>query len=259
MKVLIPLVAIAAAALPATASAQLVGTYRVRAGLGAQAIPKWIGAKSDEVTPYWTFSVAKGDKPFNFGAPGDSAGIGLIDSHGFSAGPVVRLSQGRKDKDVGEPLGKVSRGVEVGGFAQFYPIESIRIRGELRKAFGGHKGLAGFVGADQIWRDGDKYTVSIGPRVYYGDARYDRAYFGVTPEAALATGLPQYRPGGGFNAVGATAGVQYAIGHNWGLFGYARYKRFIGDAKRSPIIEELGSRDQFSVGLGISRTFTIKL
>jgi outer membrane protein len=259
MKSLIYAAALGAALVSSAASAQSLGTYRVRAGLGAQLAPEWIGAKSEEVSPYFSFSVAKGDHPFGFSAPGDSGGPAILHSGGFELGPAFRLSQSRKDKDVGEPLGKVSRGVEVGGFVNFYPVKSIRIRGELRKAFGGHKGLAGFVGADQIWRDGDKYVVSIGPRLYYGSSRYERAYFGVTPEAALATGLPEYNPGGGFNAVGATAGMQYAIGKNWGLFGYARYKRFTGDSKRSPIIQEFGSPNQFSVGIGVSRTFTIKL
>ena len=61
--------------------------------------------------------------------------------------------------------------------------------------------------ADQIWRDKDRYVVSIGPRLLYSDSRYQRAYFGVTPEAALATGLPAYRPGGGFHAIAAAAGL----------------------------------------------------
>lgn len=259
MKLLIPLAALAALAIPTPASAQLLGTYRVRAGLGAQVLPDYPGSKSYEAAPYWTFAVAKGDHPFNFGAPGDSAGLGLVDAGGFSMGPVARLSQRREEEDVGARVGDVSRSVEVGGFAQFYPVKSIRIRAELRKGIGGHKGVIGFVGADQVWRDGDKYVVSIGPRLFYGDSNYERAYFGVTPEASVATGLPAYSPGGGFYAAGATAGMQLSIGRNWGLFGYAKYKRLIGDAKRSPIVRQLGSPDQFSAGIGISHVFTIKL
>jgi outer membrane protein len=43
------------------------------------------------------------------------------------------------------------------------------------------------------------------------------------------------------------------------VFGYAQYQRLIGDARRSPIILQLGSPNQFSAGIGLSHTFTIKL
>lgn len=259
MKTLLPLVAIATLACSAGASAQIIGTYRIRAGLGAQALPKWPGAKSDEVAPYWTFSVAKDGHPFNFSAPGDSAGMSLFGSGGFAAGPVATISRSRDNSDTKLPLGKVPATVELGGFVEFYPLKSLRLRAELRKGIGGHNGVTGFLGADQIWRDGDRYVFSIGPRLWYGNSRYERAWFGVSPQAALASGLPEYRPRGGFDAAGAVAGLQLALGNNWGVFGYAQYRRLIGVARRSPIVTRLGSANQFSAGLGLSHTFTIKL
>lgn len=259
MKCVPAIAALSVLAFPAAASAQLIGTYRVRAGLGAQTLPTFPGAKSNEVSPYWTFSVAKGDHLFKFTAPEDSAGVSLIDSGGFSAGPAARLSRSRENRDVGAPVGNIHQALELGGFVQYYPMKSLRLRSELRKAFGGHKGVTGFVGADQIWRDGDKYVFSIGPRLWFGDARFERSYFGVSPEVSLATGLPVYRPNSSFHAAGAVAGLQYSIGKDWGIFGYAEYQRLLGDARRSPIITRYGSPNQFSAGIGISHTFTIKI
>ena len=69
----------------------------------------------------------------------------------------------------------------------------------------GHEGLVGSFGADRIWRDGDRYVFSIGPRVLFSDAKYQRAYFGVDNAAALASGLPAYRPSGGIHAVAMTS------------------------------------------------------
>ena len=99
--------------------------------------------------------------------------------------------------------------------------------------------------------------MSIGPRLLFSDARYQRAYFGVTPAASLASGLPAYRPGGGVHAVALASGLTYALNNRWGLFGYARYERLVGDAARSPIIRELGSRNQLSGGIGLNYPFTI--
>lgn len=258
MKIYLPLVALPCLAFPVTASAQLIGTYRVRAGIGAQNLPKFPGSRSNEAAPYWTFAVAKDTHPFNFAAPGDSAGIALLGSDRFSAGPVARLSRKRESSDVGAPVGSVPTTVELGGFAQFYPLKSLRIRAELRRGIGGHDGVVGFLGADQIWREGDRYVLSIGPRIWFGNSRYERAYFGVTQQAALASGLPQYSPSRGFHAAGAVAGLQVSLGGNWGVFGYAQYQRLIGEARRSPIVTRFGSPNQFSAGVGLSRTFTIK-
>ena len=259
MKAALPLIILTALMSPAIASAQVIGTYRIRLGLGVQTLPKFPGAKWNEIAPYWTLAVTKDDQPFRFGAPGDSAGLPLLEKDNFSAGPVARLSRRRENSDLALPVGHVPVTVELGGFAQFYPTSSFRLRTELRKGVGGHNGVVGFLGADQIWRDGDRYVLSIGPRLWFGDARYERAYFGVTPEAALATGLPIYRPNQNFHATGVVAGLQYSLGNDWGVFGFAQYQRLIGNARRSPIITRLGSPNQFSGGIGLTHTFTIKL
>jgi outer membrane protein len=42
-----------------------------------------------------------------------------------------------------------------------------------------------------------------------------------------------------------------------GIFGFARFDRLVGDAGKSPIVRELGSRGQVSAGLGVTYTFTM--
>lgn len=254
------LMAIAAIALPASqALAQPEGSYRVRAGLGAQIIPDFPGSDDTEWALYPQLSVAKGDELFAAGAPDDSFDLRLISSGGFAAGPVAKITSGRRDSKVGAPVGDVSTTIEAGAFVQQTLGESFRLRGEVRKGIGGHDGFVGNAGGDFIARDGDKYVFSVGPRVIFSDSRYQRTYFGVTPEAALASGLPVYRPDGGIHALALVSGIDYAIGGGWGLFGYARYERLVGDAKKSPIVREFGSPNQFSAGLGINRTFNLRL
>ncbi|MBA3526067.1 MAG: MipA/OmpV family protein [Pseudomonadota bacterium] len=260
MKIALALTALAAAIMPGSqALAQdSERTIRIRPGLGAQTRPEYPGADKSEVVPYIKFSIARGDNPFGFSAPDDAFGIALLSMGPLRAGPALAIQGGRKDSDVGVPLGKVKSTVEVGGFAEVLVMDQFRLRADLRKGIGGHEGLVGSIGADQIWRDGDRYAISVGPRLLYSDSRYQRAYFGVTPQAALATGLPAYRPDGGFHAVAAAAGLHYALSGPLGLFGYARYERLIGDARKSPVVRELGSPNQMSAGLGISYTLTVR-
>lgn len=232
--------------------------YRVRVGLGAQSRPEFIGADSNKWSPLVDFSFQKGTDPFDFEAPDDSFDIKLYSARSFSFGPAANLQGNRKDKEVGAPLGKVSTTFEAGGFAQYEVSDSVRVRMELRKGIGGHEGIVGNLGADYVWRDGDRYLFSLGPRLLFSNGRYQRAWFGVGSDASLASGLDKYRPGGGVHAVAGTSGMHYQIGRDFGLFGYARYERLVGDAADSPVIRELGSRNQASAGAGLTYTFTVR-
>jgi outer membrane protein len=250
----------AAAILPAwgAAAAQDSNDIRVRVGLGAQLRPEFIGADSTSVAPLFHINLARGTNQFSFGAPDDSPSFALLSEGGFSFGPAGDIEGRRKQSDVGAPVGSVPRTFEAGAFAQYMAGDSIRFRAELLQGINGHEGLVGTIGADKIWRDGDRYVVSIGPRVLFSDAGYQRAYFGVSPDASLASGLPIYRPDGGVHAVALASGISYELSSRWGLFGFARYERLVGDAAKSPIIREFGSRNQLSGGIGLNYTFTIR-
>lgn len=227
-------------------------------GAGAQTYPKYPGADSYGINPLPIFGFRREDSPMTFEAPDDGIGIGLLGRDStFNVGPAVRFQGKREEDDVGAPVGDVGFTVEAGGFVEVYPIRNFRLRTELRQGLGGHKGLVGDIGADLIVRDENTYIFSIGPRARWADSDYHQAYFGVTPTAAIATGLPVDTPGSGFYAVGAQAGITYRLGRRWGLQGYAGYDRLVGDAADSPIVRAFGSRDQFSGGLGLFFEFNL--
>ena len=240
------------------AAAQDSDDYRVRVGLGAQLQPEFIGGDGTEVAPLFDIDIARGSEEFRFEAPDDSFGIRLISGDRFAAGPAANIEGSRKNSDVGAPVGKVPTTIEAGAFAEYMASDSFRLRGELRKGLGGHKGVVGAISGDYIMRDGDRYVFSIGPRLSFSGGRYQRAYFGVDAEAALASGLPVFRPDAGIHAVGAATGLSYQFSPRIGMFGFARYERLVGDAAKSPIVREFGSRNQLSAGLGLNYTFTFR-
>ena len=250
----------AALLLPAwnAAEAQDSGDIRVRVGLGGQLQPKFIGADKDSLQPLFHINTARGDDEFSFSAPDDSPGINVFSADGFSFGPAGNIEGRRRQSDVGAPVGNVARTFELGGFAQYLVHGSFRIRAELLKGINGHKGVVGSIGADKIWRSGDQYVFSIGPRLLFSDAQFQRAYFGVTPAASLASGLPTFRPKSGIYGVALASGASYQFSPHWGVFGYGRYERLVGDAAKSPIVREFGSRNQWSAGIGLNYIFTIR-
>ena len=231
---------------------------RIRVGLGGQIRPDYLGSNGTEWAPLWDLSIARGSNPFEFEAPDDSFDIKVYSKKGLSLGPAANIASGRDRSDVGARVDKLATTIEVGGFAQYEVSDSIRLRAEVRRGINGHEGLVASLGADHVWRDSDNYVFSIGPRLLLSDGQYQRAWFGVDDESAINSGLPTYRPDGGIYAVGATSGVIYQLSPRWGLFGFGRYERLVGDAAKSPIVREFGSRNQFSAGGGLTYSFSIK-
>ena len=115
-----------------SAPAAAADDLRVRVGLGAELRPEFIGSDDHEVGPLWDLDFAKGDNSFPFEAPDDSFGIKLISSGRFAAGPAGNIEWKRKESDVGAPVGKVSTTIELGGFAEYWASDSIRLRSSNR-------------------------------------------------------------------------------------------------------------------------------
>lgn len=246
--------AIASLAVPVLAQDGEAPT-RTRIGVGAHAYPSYPGSDRFDIGPMFDLDRARGDEPFRFEAPDESFGFAVVETGGVRFGPVVNFEGARTADDVGAPLPKVKFSLEPGGFVSFDLSDSFRLRAELRKGVSGHKGWVGTAGADWVVRDGDAWLFSIGPRVTWSNDRYQDAWFGVAPADAVASGLPAYDPEGGIQAVGATASFETQLSPRWGIAAYAKYDRLVGDAADSPVVIQLGSRDQLSGGLGLTYTF----
>jgi outer membrane protein len=254
---------LALAAVPgAPAQAQDGGRgHIVTIGAGAQVYPDYPGADGYGVFPLFVGGLRRPGAPMPFEAPDQGFGFGLLGSDSpVDIGPVLSFQSKREEADVGAPVGDVGLTPELGGFVQAWLGDHVRLRVDLRHGLGGHKGTLGDVGADFVMRDGDRYIFSIGPRMRFSDGRYQDAYFRVTPAAAAASGLAPFDPdGGGVHAVGVSSGLTVRAGRDWGVYGYAGYDRLVGDAARSPIVRDRGSRNQFSAGLALFYEFRVGL
>jgi outer membrane scaffolding protein for murein synthesis (MipA/OmpV family) len=227
-------------------------------GLGAQALPSYPGSDDYEFSPlFMGFSREEGE-PIPFGTPDDRISIGLLGNDSVvDFGPMVQFQVARDEEDVGAPVGDVDFTVEVGAFVNFNLGDVFRLRLEGQKGIGGHEGLLGTVAADVAIRPSIDTLITIGPRVRFNDDEYAEAYFGVTPAAAAASGLPAYDPDGGLRSVGMLAGVTQQISRSFGVYGYAGYERLMGDAADSPIVQRFGSENQFLAGLALFFSFNI--
>lgn len=195
-----------------------------------------------------------------FSAPDDSFDYALYENDRFSFGLAANWKAGRYSSSERRLFGMrdVPWTVEGGVFAEFWPIlDRLRTRVEVRQGFHGHHGVVADFSADWVEKIG-RFTLSGGPRLALGNASYMRRNFGVTQSESLANGfLAPYRPAGGAKSVGAAAALEYKWSESWATTVFARYDRLIDEAARSPLVQTVGQRDQVSVGVGATYSFTI--
>lgn len=233
--------------------------WTVEIGPGAYFRPTFPGADALELRPWPVIDIYRTARGPTFETPDEGFGFGIIGNDRFRIGPTVQIEHGRDEDDAIPGIGDVGRTIEGGAFAEAYLSPSIRLRGEVRKGFGGHKGVVGDVGADFIMGDIDAFQFSIGPRARLADARYVRTFFGVNPEQSALTGLPVHDVDGGLHSAGALAFATYRLTSSLSVQAYGRYDRLLGDARDSPLVlSDVGSRDQYEAGIGLSYRFAIR-
>ncbi|MCW4460675.1 MipA/OmpV family protein [Sphingomonas sp. BT-65] len=239
---------------PAEAQDDDEGALETRVTLGPRLAPSFPGSDRVRLRPYVNISRRRGDQRFPFRAPDENPSRAVYDRGGLSFGPVLGFVGKRSRDDVGG-LDEVGFTVEAGVFTRYWISPRFRLSAQTRQGVSGHRALTGVIGADYVARDGDRWLWSLGPRLTVASRRYAKAYFGVTPREAAATGVAAYSPDGGLHAAGAVVGVQRQLSRRWGVFGYTKYDRLLGDAADSPVVDRFGSRDQWSGGLAVSYVF----
>lgn len=243
-------------ACPAFAQEQQGAGRNVMIGAGVQLIPTYPGADSTRVTFLPLVETWRVGEAITTESPDEAFGFAVLGKRdkGFSVGPAFNFAPGRNAEDL-PGLPKVGSALEVGLFADSWPLERLRLRAELRQGIGGHKALTGTLAADLVLRqDKEGAIATLGPRLRWGSAKYNRAYFGVPMPGA--GGFTSYEPGSGLYAVGAIAGLRLPVSRIFGIYAYAGYDRLIEDARNSPIVRA-GSADQFSAGLALTYRFKI--
>lgn len=254
MKALLPAALALAAtgiALPAAAQERPAISLSYDMGLGVKTVPEYEGSDENDTKPWLLF------RNFDISIGGTPSGDGTP-AQGFSFGPVFDLvgkrSTGDNANEALRGLDPVDRGLEV-GLRAGYRTGPMRFYGAARKAVGGHHGVTGELGVSLILRPAEQWTVVSSLEAQYGDRKYMEAYFGVSPDEAARTAYDPYPVGGGIKAHALTVEARYRATPDWTVLGRVQAKHLVGDAGDSPIVRD---RDQFSVGLGVVRSFNFR-
>lgn len=231
------------------------------AGIGIR--PDYMGSKDMEPTPYVAGDLAYDRYFLEF--QGKEVSLGLEVMSGLSLGAMADIENGRDDSVKSarvSRLPEIDDATHVGGFARYAwrglfggPDELTLEATYLTDVSNTHDGAVGSLGLAYGRRLGDRWSVGAGVRLTHVDDKYAGTYFGVTPAASVASGLPAYAPGGGLRDIGVSAKLAYALDENWNVQLLGSYKQLMGDFKDSPVVRGEGRAGQFSGAVAIGYRF----
>ena len=187
-----------------------------------------------------------------------------------SFGPAFRFRNDRNNRisdDVVALAGRLDAALEVGAAAGVSfpgvvkPFDALTIGVQARvDVLGAHDGV--IIEPQIAYRApiGRAFVLQAQASAEFVDDNFADYYFTVSPAQALATGLPQFRAGGGLNRLGTTALLTYDLSGNaldggWSLTGIGGYSRLVGDSADTPFTSVRGDASQFILGLGVGYTF----
>jgi outer membrane protein len=233
----------------------------VTLGAGTEYGPSYQGAtdQSFSFVPY--LDIRRLGEPAELDEPDDNFDYTVISWKGLEIGPVAgfRDSRSTSDDSALAGLNEIDWNIDAGIFAQYWLVpDRFRLRFEGRQGLGNNDGFLADFYADYFQPVGPKVTLSAGPRLTLADASYMRTNFGITSQESAANGsLPAFDIGGGVKSVGFLVAATYQFTDTMSLQVYDRYDRIVGDAADSPIVTQIGSPNQNTIGFIMRRSFEI--
>ena len=226
--------------------------------------PEYAGDDDYEFAFKPIISISRASNLSRFRSFNDNPSLALWDTGIFEAGITGKLDWKRdsSDSDDLRGLNDVDYAIEAGGYAQFYPVDWLRLRGDVRYGFGGFEGVVADFAVDAIYftEFWGGMAISAGPRMTLASSGYTDAYFGISAQEAanaqaLGNNLTAYQADGGIYSVGFGGQIMKRFTPNILGSVFAEYKYLMDGAADSPLVVQNGDRNQFQAGVSLSYTF----
>ncbi len=193
--------------------------------------------------------------------PNDAAGITLFEAGNFRAGVAGDLLLGRnRNDDIMALYGlhNINYTIELGGFAEYYPVPFLRTRVELLDGVTGAEGFGANVMADLIYAPGPQWLFTVGPRLKIVNTQFMSTFFSINEAEHIVSGLPFYQATGGLYSAGVDATARYNVTERFSIRAFAEWNQLAGDAATSPLVQYRGSEEQWQVGVGAAYKFDFR-
>lgn len=266
--------AIASLGLVSTAQAQgtaatASGPWKASIGAGVGYAPDYEGSDDYEYSFLPAINVSYRDLVF-LDSNRMAIGINAVRNANFRVGPMLKYRGGRDegDNDGLTGLGDVDYSLELGVFAEA-TFGNITVGLDLSQDISeGHEGFVADLGAAYKFQMSPRLRASLGTSMTWADSNYMSAFFGMSQVQCAAfaantgmtcptdsSGTTEYVADSGIKDVGLSTNVTYSFTPNVALTGIVSYKRMMEEAADSPIVADLGSKDQYFMGALLSYRF----
>ena len=167
------------------------------------------------------------------------------------AGPMLQYIQERDDVDNAnvDQLDSVDASLMAGGFAGVRMNQfSFSLEAMQDIADGNDGALVRLRGGYRLPM-GTGWNASINAFTTWASDDYMEAYFGINQRNAKQSGLQPFSADAGFKDVGISLPVTYSPWERWSIMGAVAYKRLLGDAADSPVVDDEGNANQVIGGM----------
>jgi outer membrane protein len=187
--------------------------------------------------------------------------LNLINHPIIRFGPTGQLRFGRSnvDDDQVRRLPSIGKTIEAGVFgglefvAPGDPRKRIRLDARIQQDLASeHDGWLASTGVQGWYPLEGLAEVGLALGTTYGSGDYMSTYFGVRAADSAQSGLDAYDADAGFRDVRLTLGVMVPVTEHWLLGAGLMFMRLVGNAADSPIVDDAGSPNQISGGLGVA-------
>jgi len=249
-------------------------TYSIGAGVIYQ--PDYVGSDEYEAMPLPLASVAwENDSQIGHGIGIYNAELSVIDGlqiqtyrNGYDS-HEVQLSLGVKpefgrdedDNDALRGMGDIDPHAIGSLIIEYGPKEkksknfitgSVEVDADITGQTDGITASAGIALNHAV---GERMLISHGPEVQWANKDYMQAYFGVDSTQAARSAYNQYNPDSGIQGVKYKVSAQYRYSESIGIVMIGQYEKLLGDAADSPLVDQEGNDNQFSIIAGVSYKF----
>jgi outer membrane protein len=251
---------------------ELANRDTVTVGVGAAVVPDYEGSDDYRIIPAGAVRGKLGG--ISFSTNGTYLYVDVVPSSGkldFDAGPIVGARYGSRrhiKDDVVELLPKRHTAIEVGAFGgiSFHgltnPYDTLSVRLDVLHDIGSaHKSTTFSPNLSFSTPLSRTTYVSASAGAEFVSNKFADYYFSNAEVDSLSGGvlLPAFDADGGMKNWKASLLLNQSISgdllHGFSIFGLGQYSRLVGDFKRSPIVSQRGSPNQWIGALGIAYTW----
>ncbi|MGF1449548.1 MAG: MipA/OmpV family protein [Opitutales bacterium] len=232
----------------------------IRTSFGVGFAPDFEG--SADYDPIPILSVRAEFERYRVEVNGLSGGVDVSPFKGWEFGPAFGFRFGRDDdvdNDVVSLLREIDEAFELGFFVG-YKLSPKLLEKDLvafRATFlhdvtSVHSGFTVGLGATYSFQALRMLRVGLGPTANFADGDYFDTFFSVDAGDAARSGLPAFDADGGLRDVGFNSTATFFYSRKWSITAFVSYRRLVGDASDTPIVDLEGSPNQVTSGLTAS-------